>query len=190
VEDDYRTRERAEYPRSVLAAGVFWIVLGSLIVLNAAANVALSLAVGVVNQGNQAAGACPAVCSSLFGIAFLFVGVQSVKGTARDTLGNGIGSIGIGVLNLGFGGIMIALALSGPAQPQAALVAWIAGGVSIFAGLGLVGAGVLALVGRTGYRVWREENYPSTVRAERRGRRRRPGRRPRPYDDDDDDRFD
>jgi hypothetical protein len=179
MSDDY-TSERAAYPRSVQVAGLFWIGFGCLILLNAAAGLVLTFAAGP-NQGNAMGGVCSAGCSGLFAVAFLVVGVQTIKGTARDTLGNGIGSIGIGVLNMGAGGIMIAIAMSGAAQTAG--FATIAGGISILGGIGLVVAGILALIGRSSYREWREENYPSTVRAE--GRRRRKRRRRRDDDEDE-----
>jgi hypothetical protein len=161
-EDDWdESSARRAVPSLVRTAGIIWIVFGSLMLLNAAVNLVLAGMNGT-NIGGVA-------CGALFGIAFVFVGVQSVKGTAKDTLGNGIGSLVIGVLNAGVGALMLigGLALSSgavaappqaagqPAMQQLGLIAVIGGAVSIFAGLGLILAGVLALMGRTDYKVYR-----------------------------------
>jgi hypothetical protein len=88
-------------------------------------------------------GVCGGLLLGLFGAVFVHVGVQSVRGTARDTLGNGIGSIIFGLLNLG----------SGTLQAGAGQV--IQAGVGFLVGAGLIAAGVLALVGRSDYKAWR-----------------------------------
>jgi len=102
------------------------------------------------------AGICVGVVVGLFGAAFLFVGVQSVRGTANDTLGNGIGSIIFAVLVLGsaVAGFMVE--------------AWLQAVVNTLSGAGLMAAGVMALVGRADYRFWRRVQRRS--RSSRRGR--------------------
>src|SRR5262245_30675645 len=94
--------EGAPYPNTVRIAGVIWVVFGALILLNAALNVVLNLGAGAAG-GPPGGGICPLLVAALFGAAFAHVGLQSLRGTARDTLGNGIGSIVIGLLNAGFG---------------------------------------------------------------------------------------
>ena len=54
--------------------------------------------------GRAISGACAMVFALLFGGGFVFVGVQSIRGTASDTLGNGIGSILLGLPCLSCGG--------------------------------------------------------------------------------------
>jgi hypothetical protein len=73
-------------------------------------------------------------CLGLFGGAFIFVGAQTVRSTAADMLGNGVGSILFGIL---FGGLNLTFQGGG-------------------AGLALLAAGILALVGRQEYKVWRK----------------------------------
>jgi uncharacterized membrane protein HdeD (DUF308 family) len=140
------------YPATVRIAGIVWIVFGGLILLSgivtlvmlAAAGAAVQGAVpGAVQGGIFAGGACIFVIAALFGAAFLFVGVQTVQGAATDTLGNSIGSLVFGALNLGAGVLQ-----AGQAQAiQAA--------INFLAGVGLIAAGILALVGREEYRAWR-----------------------------------
>ena len=136
------------FPPVVLVAGIAWIVFGGLILLNLVFVVlAVLVAAGAQGGAQQGAflagGLCVAVVIGLFGAAFLFVGIQTVRGTARDTLGSAIGSLVIGALNLLAGG-------------GAVMTGNIQGVINLLAGAGLVTAGVLALVGRSEYRAWRQ----------------------------------
>jgi hypothetical protein len=83
----------------------------------------------------------------LFGGAFIFVGIQTVGGWARDVLGNGIGS-------LIFGGAIVLFGLGVLAQGGPfALV----GVVVMVIGFPLVGAGICALSARNAYKRRRRE---------------------------------
>src|SRR5205809_5006541 len=92
-EQDERPLDEPDYPRSVRLAGVIWICFGSLILLGAAANLLLLSGNRAGGDAGQAGGMAGAVFAALFGAVFLHVGVQSTRGTAKDTLGNGVGSI-------------------------------------------------------------------------------------------------
>jgi len=153
----------------VKAAGVIWIVVGCLILLNLAAGLLINFAVAANVNGDAAAsaiggGICPALFIGLFGAVFLHVGTQSIRGTARDTLGNGIGSIVFALLEFGFAAMLGATAIYlnanqnaqiGPALMVAAFVGMV---VSAIVGLMLFAAGVLALAGRGQYKLWRKEH--------------------------------
>jgi hypothetical protein len=150
------------FPATVMAAGVFWIVLGAVLVL--ALLVALAgaffLAQGRQEKGEVVfGGICTGLFIGLIGAAFIFVGVQTILGTARDTVGNGIGSIIFGVLN---GGAGLGYVLTREYFQSV---------VSFLCGVGLLAAGVLALVGRNQYKEWRRSRRP---RRRRRVVRRRP----------------
>jgi hypothetical protein len=150
------------FPATVMAAGIFWIALGAVLVL--ALLVALAgaffMAQGRQEKGEVVfGGICTGLFFGLIGAAFIFVGVQSVLGTARDTIGNGIGSIIFGVLNGGAG------------LGQILTLQYIQSVVSFLCGVGLLAAGVLALVGRNQYKAWRRARRP---RRRRRVVRRRP----------------
>ncbi len=135
-----------EYPKPVSVAGVLWIVFGAITLLNVAVGLLLVAAVagGFGELGARGTGmVCGAVLSALFGAVFIHVGVQSVRGTARDTLGNGIGSIIFGLLQLAVGVLKMI-------QADA-----IVGSIGLLSGVGLLVAGVLALVGRDKYKAWR-----------------------------------
>jgi hypothetical protein len=150
---DYPELAPSRYPPLVLAAGIIWIVFGFIILLDAAA--LLLLVAGGEAQGAFAGGqVCGTLFVGLIGGAFIFVGVQSVKGTAPDTLGNGIGS-------LLFGGLEVVM---GVFQARDNILA---AGVGFLAAAGLITAGVLALAGRIDYKAWQQEHKPRRPRARR-----------------------
>jgi hypothetical protein len=138
------------FPTTVTLAGIAWVIFGGLILLNLLGFllVMFGLAAGA-RAGERAAAVAGVVCGGLiiglFGVVFIIVGVQSVRGTARDTLGNGIGSMIFGLLNVGTGAM----------QGEAGHV--IQGCVGFLVGAGLIAAGVLALVGRGDYKAWRQD---------------------------------
>jgi hypothetical protein len=156
IDDEFEDEDEPEFefPTVVRVAGIIWMVFGGLILFNGL--LVLMLIFALDPDGERAPAAVGAMCGGLiFGPAFLFVGVQSARGTAKDTLGNGIGSLVFGLLAAG-GGMALLLA-----SPLAAVI-------NFFCALGLLAAGVLALVGRTDYLDWHREQK----RARRRRRRR------------------
>jgi len=105
------------------------------------------------------------------GIAFLVCGHQTVTGKAKDTLGNGVGSMILGSLQmLGAAAIAVGGALGGqnggPQGPPRELMLGIAVMVGALGGT-LIVAGILALAGRSAYRDWRSENAPQPRRRRR-----------------------
>jgi hypothetical protein len=146
----------------VSIAAITWIVFGCLILISGAINLVMQMTVlaapgKVANPGVAAAsGTCGVVIIVLFGAAFLFVGVQSIRGTASDTLGNGIGSIIFGVLNLSCGGSALVGLSGGMVRGgPAAIVVGIGAAINVLGGLALLTAGVLALIGRSQYLAWK-----------------------------------
>jgi hypothetical protein len=87
-------------PGSVKAAGIIWIVFGSLILLSFVMQVLTQLVFAPPEERGQALGGTflGGLIAAVFGGQFLVVGVQSLTGTAKGTLGNGIGSILFAVL--------------------------------------------------------------------------------------------
>jgi hypothetical protein len=144
-DDEPPRRRRPRLPGTVLAAGIIWVVIGGLILLSFAVfMLILFSAPQPAGPADPRAGfVCVGLLGALFGAVFVHVGIQSIRGTAKDTLGNGIGSLVFGLLQAG------AAALQGAAGriPQA-------GTHALFAA-GLLAAGVLALVGRSEYKAWR-----------------------------------
>ena len=142
------------YPTTVTIAGIAWIIFGGLIIVNLLVFLLFMFVMAAGAQGGErgaavAGGVCGGFLFGLFGAVFIHVGIQSVRGTARDTLGNGIGSIFFGLLNVGSG-----LLQAGSGQV-------IQGGVGFVLGAGLIAAGVLALVGRSDYKAWRQAQKAS-----------------------------
>jgi hypothetical protein len=180
LEDDRRASGRPSFPGIVRAAGIIWIGVGAIGLINTIATLALAGA----NQGPG--GPSNVCCGAGIAIAFLLVGFQTVKGTAKDTLGNAIGSIALGLLQLGLaaviglgGAILGANAGANPGANANGLPAAVLVVTAVIVGLmgaTLILAGILALMGRARYREWRQAHFPSS-----RSRRRR-----RDYDDDDD----
>src|SRR5689334_21469106 len=105
--DDYGPprRRRSSLPSAVRAAGIIWIGIGILGILGSV--LGLIGRVADAGAGGGGAGApggnpfCATGCSLIIPLVFLMVGIQTVKGTAKGTLGNGIGSIVFGHLSLG-----------------------------------------------------------------------------------------
>jgi hypothetical protein len=152
-EQDRLPVERPQYPRAVRIAGVVWIVFGclSLTLLNPGIGLLVSFGMPA-GQGDWLAGAaCPIMLTGmLFGILFIYVGVQSVRGTAKDLGSNGVGSLIFGVLDGSFGLFLIISAAEAPGGLMAAIL----GGINFLAGVGLLAAGRLALGSREAYKAW------------------------------------
>ncbi|HVK08300.1 MAG TPA: hypothetical protein VM597_05930, partial [Gemmataceae bacterium] len=99
-DDDYPARRSASgvpFPTGVKIAGIIWIAYGALGILSNVASFALNAGQAAAGGGGNVAGVG---CGVLIAIAFLVVGVQTVKGTAPGMMGNGIGSLIFGVLQL------------------------------------------------------------------------------------------
>jgi hypothetical protein len=107
--------------------------------------------------GRAASGACAMVFALLFGRGFVFVGVQSIGATASDTLGNGVGSIVLGLLCLSCGGSDL-VSVAGGVGGRPVAVGVISAAVNLLSGVGLLAAGVLALVGRSQYVAWKRRS--------------------------------
>jgi hypothetical protein len=132
-----------KFPGVVLAAGIVWIVLGGIILYQGVAGLVLfaddtARIGGVADQPLQERARGFGASLVLFGGAFILAGILSVLGAATDTLGKGIGSI--------LTGVFVAVMVGGPSLDIRG------GGI----GVGLVVAGLLALVGRSEYLAWRK----------------------------------
>jgi hypothetical protein len=165
--NDYDYDEEPPFPRAITAAGTMLIVFGGLVLLNLLVSLALQ-PIAAANAGGRAAGSflagniCGAIFLGLVGAVFIQEGVRGVRGTLRDTLGTGVASIAFGVLILAVAAFVLFVA------------GLLEGGITGLVGAMLVVAGILALVGRSDYRVWREWRKAQKDREaeERRARRR------------------
>ena len=82
---------------------------------------------------------------------------QSIRGTANDTLGNDSGSILLGLLCLSCGGSdLVSVARGVGGRPVG--VAVISAAVNLLSGVGLLAAGLLALLGRSEYVAWKRRS--------------------------------
>lgn len=131
-----------------------WIVFGTLIVFNGV----LTAGEAAPNQPRPAG----SPCGILIGAVFIHAGRQNTRGTAKGTVGNGVGSLVFGLLIGGLGAFLMATAFAVRAlQFELAL----AGGVNLVSGLGLLVAGALALAGSTDYKAWRKSQRPQRRRS-------------------------
>jgi hypothetical protein len=148
-EEDDADAEPTAFPITVTLAGIGWIVFGSLILIGLIFMLlGMFVFAGAQKNGAEAGGViggalCGGLIGGLFGAAFIFVGVQSVRGTANDTLGNGVGSIIFAFLDFGLAALNAA---ENPLQS----------GIYGLCGFGLLAAGILALIGRSQYKAWRK----------------------------------
>jgi hypothetical protein len=134
-----RRVRRLPVPGSVRAAGIIWVVFGSLLLLSSIALAAVVLLGGLPGGLATFARYVGPVVAAL-ALAFLYVGIRSIRGKARDLVGSSIGSFAFGALYVVSGVLQL-----GAGEPVAA-------GLSLVLGSGLVGAGVLALSGRARYK--------------------------------------
>lgn len=162
--DEVPVRRAASFPMIVKIAGGIWIAFGGLILLNAIIALVMKFGGTPAAGGDGVPGAniCGSVLPILFGAVFIMVGFQTIQGKARDTLGNGIGSIIFGMLCGGVGAMAMLggaiLSGEGGAKAELGPLAMIVGAINTISGAGLLIAGVLALVGRSGYKEWRRMN--------------------------------
>jgi hypothetical protein len=145
-DDDYDSSRVPPYPNQLKIAGYLWMAFGILILANGLYT--LAVVYGGVGGGRGAVavgGGIGVGLLTLFGAAFIHVGLQSITGTAKDTMGNGIGSLVFAALQ--FGSAFWAMSLVGF---QLLLL------VQILAGAGLLLAGVLALLARAEFLDWKK----------------------------------
>src|SRR5262245_23984722 len=95
-DDDFDNvrRPSVPFPGGVKAAGILWIVFGVLALISYVLSFALT-AGAQERPGSNPGGLS---CGMLFAVVFLVIGFQTLQGTAKGTLANGIGSIVFGLL--------------------------------------------------------------------------------------------
>jgi len=133
------------YPQTTRAAGIIWTVFGSLLV---AAAIGHSVASGMT-------AVCILIVAFVFGCVFIYTGVKSIRGTAREILSNCIGSVLFGLLWGGFNLLVLRTLVFGQPGPVNGFGALIVC-VYVACGIGFVTAGILAFLGRKDYRKWRK----------------------------------
>jgi hypothetical protein len=142
LDDDYPPPELARIPGTVIAAGIIWVVFGSLSVLGSI----FQLIVNADVHGGAPIAVSTPICGLLFGGVFILVGVQSIGGTARGVRGNGIGS-------LLFGGLYTAVGVVSFFFSEKSYA--IVGVFALFLALVLYLAGTLALIAEGDYKAYR-----------------------------------
>jgi hypothetical protein len=136
------------FPAAVRAAGIIWIGLGVFSLVSAILSLFLNIVPAAANPGQLIQGnPCLSACGLLLAIAFLSMGGQTVRGTSRGVVENGICSVLLGLLNVA-GAIFL---LAGAEHFVFIVVAALSGGL----GVALLTAGILAVAGRNAYAEWR-----------------------------------
>ena len=160
--------EEPRFPRTVTAAGVLWIVVGGLFGPLSAVFLVLIVVAEHGPKGplEEMQKGCADfifavllfLCAGLAAL-FLFVGIRCVRGTALDTLATGIGSL--------FFALLVCSSAAGVTFLPGVVV------YLLLCGTMLLAAGILALVGRSQYKLWRQaqEARRDRAAAERKARR-------------------
>ncbi|MGL6096461.1 MAG: hypothetical protein ACRC7O_11775, partial [Fimbriiglobus sp.] len=99
-ENGYRRPREVPFPGKIRVAGILWLTFGGLAILSGLLTIVLGAASGAPPKPVENCGNC---CTFLFGLAFVWVGYTTVRGTAADTFGNAIGSLLFGTLYFGMG---------------------------------------------------------------------------------------
>jgi hypothetical protein len=145
------------YPRTVGAAAILWIIVGTSALLNACLVVvaAVSEAPGTGEVTSQIA-FLSAIVSGLFqavvGGVFLYEGVESFRGTIPSTVPISVGSVLLAL-------ILVAVVLIVPETARGSHPA-----VLVVLAAGLLVAGVLGLLGGNHYERWWKARSRSRVR--------------------------
>jgi hypothetical protein len=145
-------------PRVVRTAGMIWIIFGSIQILSALLNFGISgdLILNALSTSDGQLVLATIGIGLFFGAVFLQVGIQSMKGTAKGSLGNGIGSLFFGVLNSAWGIYLISLTLQVNLYESARYVSLALSSIPLLSGVGLLVAGFLALNGAGEYKAWKQ----------------------------------
>ena len=134
------------FPKALSYAGVVWIVFGAMNLIGVTLSFVLLSGVPFPNGE----GVTDLLLFLAAGIGLVYIGVQTTRGTASDTLENGIGSIIWGVILL-YEAFKLADELA-QLSDDAADVAFVFGGVY---GAMMIVAGLISLAVREDYRAWR-----------------------------------
>jgi tRNA A-37 threonylcarbamoyl transferase component Bud32 len=142
-------------PKYIKVASWTWITWGALIIGGYAITVALAVYFGRSAWTLAIMNPCLWPLLVIPG-GFLYKGARTLSGREADTLGNGVGSIGVGLALGGFGLMWARTAVlaSGRLGTRIELVAYLTGGFYLLSGVALFAAGLLALVHRKTYLRW------------------------------------
>lgn len=154
------------FPTVVTIAAIIWLVAGAVALFIAGVNLLLAFGISAGGESGETArglgeAVCPSALSLFVGAVFLQVGWQTIKGTAKDTLGNGIGSIIFSLFYWTCGVTTLGMATKGGGL--AVLIGFVIVGLSFLVGIALLVGGVLALVGRPNYKAWRQAQKAATT---------------------------
>jgi hypothetical protein len=152
-DDDWPLGSIRPFPAAVRIAGTIWIAMGVLIFVGTGGILLLLLPATI------AGGGCLMIFGGFTGVVFVAEGAWTLQGTAKGTGGNGAGSIFIALIFLCVGFFLareLVLQLPREVTDHEKLTQMLALAVTAVSGLGLLTAGVLALVGRKAYAAWRE----------------------------------
>ena len=171
LDDDYDTDdERIEsdppqYPKMLRVAAYIWITIGILLPVFAIIEmVALFVVARNNGAGDQAytqlgSGTCRFLIVLLVGLVFLNVGRTTLSGKAKDTMGNGVGSLILASIG---GVVCVALILASLVvinDGRVAVLGMIAlglGALNSIMAIALFAAGVIAIVNQVPYKEWRK----------------------------------
>jgi hypothetical protein len=171
--DDRDELDPPKYPKNLRTASMIWIIIGvvvpiiSLCDLLAGFFIAQSAGAGDKAYEILGGGVCRLFIVFLVGMVFVSVGRTTLSGKAKDTMGNGVGSIilaslgAIGCAAIIFTGTVI---LKSGKMPEFGMITIGVGILNSIMVILLFAAGVLAIVNRDAYKAWRKWKFPKKPR--------------------------
>jgi hypothetical protein len=143
-EDELIVPPSPTFPKKVLAAGVIWIVFGGWV----------SVIAAIVHSLERPGSPTPlSLWGFAFGAASIYIGIQTTRGAARGMRGSAFASMVFSFLIL-IHGISVIAAIQPEKGPEDMIGRILIAGGAVFAAIGFLAAGVLALWGQNEYRSW------------------------------------
>jgi len=154
-EDELVVPVGTDFPKTVLIAGIIWIIFGACIFL---------LAILVYFMERPGLPMALSMWGFIFGAASVYIGIHTVRGRAKGMWGNGIGSIVFAFMTFSIAAdhLFVAFNAFGSKEVDKLVGGIILAGATSFVGAGFLAAGILALMGHRNYGVWRKAQNGST----------------------------
>ncbi len=157
--------KKTPFPKALRFSYGVWILIGVLMMISAVVNIGLTSS-NLANQRqptDDAMAAFAAACiqgllSLAIGVVFIYVGQSTRTGKAKDVLGNGVGSVIFGVIQMVYFILLMPQALrllSNDVHVGLGIASIVVASLSAIFGSLLFLAGMIALAQRQRYKAWR-----------------------------------
>jgi len=142
-------RRSIPFPSGVRAAAIIWIGFAIVELFIAGLSIALNAAADAANAVPRGQAGISGFFMLMMSLAFLLIGIQTIKGSAKGTLGNGIWSIAMGLIHAM--GTVFLIRAAGGSTGMVLIVASVSGLIV----MAMLTGGLLAISGRHAYAEWR-----------------------------------